>query len=308
MAQIEVRPEGTQSVEVPASEVPGRAKWRYLKLFRQYPIIWVTILAVLILGAIFAPWIAPYDPIRDADFSATLRPPFFNKGGDTSHLLGTDSIGRDLFTRILFGARVSLMVAGVALVAGTVVGTVLGLTSGYMGKAVDEIIMRLVDMWIALPFLLLAMVIAIALGQSFWIMFLILTLVAWVSFVRPIRAEILSLREREYVQYARTAGASTSRILFRHMLPGVRNTVVVLATLQAGSLVLAESVLSFLGVGVPPPTPTWGGMVSDGRNYLREAWWVATTPGLAIFLLVISLNFTGDWLRDKWDPRLRQLT
>ena len=184
------------------------------------------------------------------------------------------------------------MVVAVGMTSGMIIGTALGLAAGFIGGIVDEIIMRLVDAWIALPFIMLALVIKIVLGTSFTIMFLILVLISWVGFVRPVRGEVLSLRERDYVYAARVAGASGFRIAFRHILPGVSSTVIVLATLGAGGLVLAEATLSYLGVGIPQPTPTWGNMVSDGRDYLDTAWWISTMPGIAIFLLVLSLNFT----------------
>ena len=279
---------------------------RFFRLFRRYPIAWVAILIVLGVSAAFAPWVAPYDPIRDADFTAVRVPPFWQEGGSTAHLLGTDPVGRDVLSRVIHGSRVSLMVATVAIITGTIVGTALGLISGFLGGQVDEVIMRFVDMWLSLPFILLALVIAIVLGQSYGVMFLLLALISWTGFVRPVRGEVLSLKTRDYVQAARIAGASTLHILVHHILPGVTSTVIVLATLRAGGLVLAESVLSYLGVGIPPPTPTWGGMVADGRNYLDDNWWISTMPGIGIFLLVMSLNFVGDWLRDRWDPRLRQ--
>lgn len=278
-----------------------------LRYIKRTPVVWLVIISVLIISAVFAPLISSYHPLKDADFQAVLRPPFFLNGGDTSHLLGTDQIGRDIFTRILHGGRVSLMVAAVAIFCGTIIGTSLGIIAGYAGGLLDEMIMRFVDMWIALPFILLALVIAIVLGQSFGVMFLLLALLAWVSFVRPIRGEVLSLRERDYVMYAKSSGASHVRIMVKHILPNVASTVLVIATLGAGGLIIAESILSFLGVGIPQPTPTWGGMISDGRSYLDSAWWISTMPGIAILLLVVSLNFLGDWLRDHWDPKLNQL-
>ena len=278
--------------------------WYYIY---KTPLIWILLLALLIISAIAAPLLTQYDPIRDADFTAVLLPPIFIEGGTTEHLLGTDQIGRDIFSRMLYGGRVSLMVAGVSIVSGTIIGTILGLISGFKGGLIDEIIMRLVDMWIALPFIMVALVLAIVLGQSYGVMFLLLTLVAWVSFVRPIRGEVLSLREREYIQYAISSGASQSRLMLRHILPNISSTVLVIATMKAGSLVLAESILSFLGVGIPAPTPTWGSLVSEGRGYLEEAWWISTMPGLSILFLVMSLNFLGDWLRDRWDPKLNQI-
>ena len=274
---------------------------------KRYPIIWVTILAILILLAAFAPLIAPHDPIRDADFARVRNPPVWLEGGAPEFLLGTDQVGRDLWSRLLFGGRVSLMVVGVAMTSGMIIGTTLGLMAGFVGGIVDEVIMRLVDAWIALPFIMLALVIKIVLGSSLTVMFFILVLISWVGFVRPVRGEVLSLRERDYVYAARVAGASGMRIAFRHILPGVSSTVIVLATLGAGGMVLAEATLSYLGVGIPQPTPTWGNMISDGRDFLDSAWWISTMPGIAIFLLVLSLNFTGDWLRDRWDPKLRQL-
>ena len=280
------------------------ATGRYIK---RTPVVWLVIIAILIFSAVAAPLISPYHPLKDADFKAVKMPPAFQDGGDMSHILGTDQIGRDILTRVLYGGRVSLMVATVAITSGTLIGTALGITSGYMGGLIDEVIMRFVDMWIALPFILLALVIAIVLGASFGTMFFLLTLIAWVGFVRPLRGEVLSLREREYVQYAKASGASHIRVMVRHILPNVAPTVLVIATMSAGGLIIAESILSFLGVGIPQPTPTWGGMIASGRSYLDEAWWISTIPGIALLLLVVSLNFLGDWLRDHWDPKLNQL-
>ncbi len=274
---------------------------------RRYPIIWTTVFTLLVVLAAFAPVIAAHDPIRDADFTRVRNPPIWLEGGTSEFWLGTDQVGRDLWSRLLYGGRASLMVVAVGMTSGMIIGTALGLAAGFIGGIVDEIIMRLVDAWIALPFIMIALVIKIVLGTSFTIMFLILILISWVGFVRPVRGEVLSLRERDYVASARVAGASSWRIAFRHILPGVSSTVIVLATLGAGGLVLAESTLSYLGVGIPQPTPTWGNMIADGRDYLDTAWWISTMPGIAIFLLVLSLNFTGDWLRDRWDPKLRQL-
>ena len=274
---------------------------------RRYPIVWATVFTLLVVLAAFAPVIAAHDPIRDADFTRVRNPPIWLEGGTSEFWLGTDQVGRDLWSRLLYGGRASLMVVAVGMTSGMIIGTALGLAAGFIGGIVDEIIMRLVDAWIALPFIMIALVIKIVLGTSFTIMFLILILISWVGFVRPVRGEVLSLRERDYVASARVAGASSWRIAFRHILPGVSSTVTVLATLGAGGLVLAESTLSYLGVGIPQPTPTWGNMIADGRDYLDTAWWISTMPGIAIFLLVLSLNFTGDWLRDRWDPKLRQL-
>ena len=212
-----------------------------------------------------------------------------------------------MLSRIIVGARISLMLTGVALISGLLVGTTLGLVAGWYGGVVDELIGRIVDMWYALPFLLIALVIAIVLGQSVVIMMGILALVAWSGFVRVIRAEVLTLKQREYIDLARVAGASDRRILLRHILPGVSSTIIVIATLNVGGLILTEATLSFLGAGIPSPTPAWGVMVAESREYLGTAWWTSFFPGFAIFLVVMSLNFIGDWMRDRYDPRLRQL-
>ena len=190
---------------------------------------------------------------------------------------------------------------------GLVLGTALGLIAGYFGRHVDEVIMRLVDVWVSLPFLLLALVTAIVFGSSFRLVLVLLALLAWAPFVRNVRAEVLSLKEQDYVALARVAGASPLRIMVKHIMPGVVSIVTVIASLQVGSLILAEASLSFLGIGIPAPTPAWGSMVADGRDYVATAWWVSFFPGLAIFLVVMSLNFLGDWLRDRLDPRLRQI-
>jgi peptide/nickel transport system permease protein len=193
-------------------------------------------------------------------------------------------------------------------VTGTVVGTALGLIAGYFGGMIDEVIMRVVDVWYGLPFVLVALVIAVILKPSLTTMMALLALFTWAGFVRNVRAEVLTLKTRDYVTIARVAGANATRIMLAHILPGVINTVLVLASLRAGQLILTEAFLSFLGAGIPPPTATWGSMIADGRSHLTNAWWVSVFPGIAIGLTVMSLNFMGDWMRDKLDPRLRQLT
>lgn len=281
--------------------------------FRRWPIIPGVVLTALVFAAVFAPWISPMGPI-DQNLRARTAPPFWYSEWYASHprvertyILGADHVGRDVLSRMLHGSRISLMVAMVALVAGTLTGTALGLLSGYYGGLPDEIITRTVDVWHALPFLLIAILAAMTLGQSVTIVMALLAFAAWSSGVRNVRAEVLTLKTRDYVLQARIAGASDARILFRHLLPGVINTVVVIASLRVGGLILAEAGLSFLGAGIPPPTPTWGNMISEGREYLNSAWWIAFFPGVAIFLVVMSFNFVGDWLRDRWDPRLRQV-
>lgn len=225
----------------------------------------------------------------------------------SDHILGGDNIGRDLLSRMIHGARVSLIVVAVALTSGLLVGVSMGLVAGWFGGLTDEIIMRITDVWLGMPFILVAIVVVIAIGQTFIILIGLLALLSWTPFVRNVRGEVLSLKTRDYVSLAKVAGASTFRIMIWHLLPGVINTVIVIATLRVGQLILTEAILSYLGAGIPPPTPAWGAMVNDGRSYIQDAWWISFFPGMCIFLVVMSLNFLGDWMRDRFDPRLRQL-
>ena len=227
--------------------------------------------------------------------------------GSTKYLLGTDQLGRDLLSRVIYGARISLIVAAVTLGVGGTIGVTLGLVAGWYGRWVDELIMRFVDVMLSMPLILVALVLVVALGQSFTVIVTVLCLFIWPRFARQVRGELLQLKHMDYVSLAKVSGASTPRILLVHIFPGTINTLIVVATLQVGIVILLESVLSFLGAGVPPPTAAWGSMVSDGRDRLAGFWWIATFPGLAIMLTVMSLNLFGDWLRDKLDPRLRQL-
>jgi peptide/nickel transport system permease protein len=228
-------------------------------------------------------------------------------GGSIDHILGADQQGRDILSRIIHGARITLIIAGAALLIGGSVGVTLGMISGYYGGIIDEVIMRIIDVKLALPLILVALVVVITIGQSFPILVGILAINAWSGFARQVRAEALKVKEMEYVSLARIAGASDRRILIKHIFPGVLNTVIVIASLQVGGLILTEAILSFLGAGIPPPTPAWGSMVSEGRQYLGTAWWLSVFPGTAIFLTVFAFNFIGDWLRDQLDPNLRQL-
>ena len=233
---------------------------------------------------------------------------FSMPAGSTKFLLGTDHLGRDVLSRVIYGARISLLVSIVTLAVGGSIGVVMGLAAGWYGGVVDEILMRLVDIKLAIPLILIALVLVITLGQSLWIIVTVLCLFIWPRFARQVRGEVLQLKHMDYVSLAKVSGASTARILFIHIFPGTINTLIVVATLQVGIVILLESTLSFLGAGVPPPTPAWGSMVADGRDKLAGGvWWISTFPGIAIMLTVMSLNLFGDWLRDTLDPRLRQL-
>ena len=279
---------------------------RYWKFLRRWPVLSAAIIVILTFVAITAPWIVPHDPLDSVLLERNVPPAWYEEG-TMKYPLGKDPIGRDVLSRLIMGTRISLMIVAVSMIVGTVVGTGLGLIAGFKGGIIDEIIMRAVDIWFGIPFILVALIIAVVVGPGLTTMMGLLALASFGGFVRQVRAEVLSLKERDYVALARVAGASTTRILMVHILPGVSSTVMVIATMSTGGLILAESFLSFVGAGVPPPTPTWGAMVADGRGYMRDAWWITVVPGVAILITVMSLNFLGDWLRDKLDPRLRQL-
>ena len=282
---------------------PGGARSRFV---REWPVLPAAILIMFATFAIFAPLIAPHNAtLGELDDRAT--PPAWLAGGSAKFLLGTDALGRDVFSRIVYGSRVSLAVAGIVLAGGAIGGTVMGLVSGWAGGQVDEVLMRFVDFTLALPFILVALVVVIVFGKSIELIIILLIIFSWDNFARLVRGETLQLKTLDYVSAGRISGASTYRILFRHLLPGVFNTVMVIMSLRVGNLIITESILSFLSVGIPEPTPAWGVMVADGRNYISIAWWISFFPGLAIMLTVLSFNFLGDWMRDRLDPRLRQI-
>jgi len=283
--------------------------WDFL---RRWPVIPVAVLAMLIVVAIFAPWLAPFDPVKQSLVRSHVPPVwvthYYAQNPEVeTHILGTDRFGRDVLSRVIHGARISLMLASISMTTGVVIGAWAGLAAGYYGGLLDEFLTRFVDVWNAMPFLLVALVVSVTIGQGIIIMIALLVALTWVGMVRNVRAEVLTLKERDYVALARVAGASDLRILLRHILPGVLNLLMIMASLRVGGLILTEASLSFLGVGVPSHIPTWGIMINDGRQFLATAWWVSVFPGLGIFLTVMSMNFLGDWVRDRTDPRLRQV-
>ena len=237
-----------------------------------------------------------------------FRPPAWQAGGSEAHLLGTDHVGRDVLSRLIFGARVSMVVGFTAVIVAGLIGTTLGILSGYLGGWVDQVIMRVTDTWLALPALTFAIFLAAVVGPSMWNIVIILAAVYWTRYARVIRGEVLSLRERDYVRLAIVAGCSKKTIMRRHILPNVLNSAIVLGTLMLGIVIVTEAALSFLGVGVPPPKPAWGLMLADGKKGLMAGyWWLTVLPGLCIMFMVLSANLLGDWLRVKLDPQLRQL-
>ena len=287
-----------------AVTIPIPRRWRAA---RQYPLIPIAILfLVLVIPGIFANQVAPHNP-TDGSISDRLTPPVWQDGGTWDHVLGTDRVGRDMLSRIIHGARISLLVAGVSILVGAFVGVSLGLVAGYFGGSIDHLIMRLVDVKLALPSILLALVLASVMDAGFTAVIIIISIVIWARYARMVRGETLRVREMDFIARAKVAGCSDLRIMVYHVFPNVVNSVIVLATLEIGQVILFESSLSFLGVGIPPPNPAWGLMVADGRVLVVTAWWVAFFPGVAILLTVLSMNLFGDWLRDKLDPKLRNV-
>jgi peptide/nickel transport system permease protein len=263
----------------------------------------VAVLVLISGSALLAPQIAPWDPGRQM-LLKRLRPPAWQARGVREHPLGTDHLGRDILSRILHGGRISLGVGLSAVSLAALIGVTLGLLAGFHGGRADAVIMRVVDVFLAIPYILLAMGVVFALGPSLLNVILVMGGTRWVQFARIVRADVLSLRERDFVSGARARGNRPLRLLLRHVLPNALTPIIVVATLELAFMIIFESALSFLGLGVQPPTPTWGWMLADGRNYVATAWWLATFPGLAIMLTVLAVNLLGDWLRDTLDPRL----
>ena len=289
-------------VAVPADIQPVVGALRRRLSFRA--VFGLTVLLCIGGAAVLAPQIAPWDPARQM-LLKRLRPPMWEARGLREHPLGTDHLGRDILSRILYGGRISLGVGLSAVTLSCLVGVTLGLLAGFHGGRTDAFIMRVVDVFLAIPYILLAMGVVFALGASLLNVILVMALTRWVQFARIVRADVLSIREREFVSGARARGNRSTRLLLRHVLPNALTPIIVVATLELAFMIIYESALSFLGLGVQPPTPTWGWMLSDGRNYVATAWWLATFPGLAIMLTVLAVNLLGDWLRDTLDPRLK---
>jgi peptide/nickel transport system permease protein len=268
----------------------------------------VVILGGLTLVAILADLIAPYDPTLPVQGAGMFTPPFWMEGGSAAMPLGTDFQGRDILSRLIHGARVSLIVGLMGTLVAGAIGTAMGIVSGYVGGWVDQIIMRVTDAWLALPAIVFAIFLAAMVGPSMWNIIVILGAVYWTRYARVIRGEVLTLREREFVKLAEIAGASKLRVIKRHILPNVMNTATVLASLTVGVVIIAEASLSFLGVGVPPPQPAWGLMLSEARPTLMAGqWWLTVFPGVCILLIVLATQLFGDWLRVRLDPQTRNL-
>jgi peptide/nickel transport system permease protein len=269
------------------------------------PLISLSTLVLVVLVAVFADFLAPHSPYA-MSLPRNLLPPFWMQGGQIAYPLGTDDLGRDVLSRMIFGARISLFVAIVSLVIGGGIGTSLGVIAGYFGGWVDALIMRTCDAFLSFPIILFALVLAVGLGAGIGVITLAIVLILWARFARMARGEVLAWKERDFVQYARMVGLSPLRVITRHILPNILSTLVVLFTLQIAWVILVEAVLSFLGAGIPPPTPSWGSMIAQGREQIGRAWWLSTFPGLAIVFTCLALNLFGDWLQQRLDPRMRQ--
>ena len=269
------------------------------------PLLPLLVVGLLVFCAIFAPLLSPHSPI-EGSLGKRLIPPLGMEGSSAEHVLGTDRLGRDTLSRLLYGAQISLAVSLVGILLTGVVGAAIGLLAGFWGAWVDTICMRLVDISLSLPGILMAVLLSVVFKPSFQNVVIVVIFLLWPSYARLVRGETLSLKQQEFVALARVAGCSSLTIMYRHLLPNLAPSILVLATLQVGFVIVLEASLSFIGVGIPPPTPSWGVMVADGRGLIEQAWWISILPGLAILVTVISLNILGDWVRDRLDPKLRQ--
>jgi ABC-type dipeptide/oligopeptide/nickel transport system permease subunit len=262
------------------------------------------ILALIVASAVLAPWVSPHDPLA-VDIRHRLAPPAWMPGGSADHLLGTDQVGRDLLARVIWGGRVSLLVGIAAVIISASLGVLLGLGAGYAGGRTDAVIMTLLNVMLSFPFVLLALAVIAVLGPSLPNMILVLGVADWPLYGRVIRAETLSIREREFITASRALGTGHARVLFRQILPNLVSLIVVIATLQVARVIILESFLSFLGLGVQPPTPAWGNMLGEGRVYMLNSWWIAAFPGVAIFATTLMINLMGNALRDWLDPYMK---
>jgi peptide/nickel transport system permease protein len=291
-------------IRKPSERTLRAALWKALRR-NTVGMFGLTIVVVVVLIALTAPLIAPHDPTK-LSIRTRLLPPAWEAEGNPAYLLGTDQLGRDLLSRMLYGSQVSVLVGVLGVSLATSVGVVIGLISGYVGGRVDSMLSRMVDTFMAIPFIILALAMVGFLGPGIFNLVLVLGLTGWVTFARVVRGEVLSVKNQEYITAAQTIGQSGFRIALFHVLPNVTASIIVLATLQIATVIIAESSLSFLGMGVQPPTITWGLMLSEGRDHIATSWWLSTFPGVAITVTAMGCILLGDWLRDALDPRMRQ--
>ena len=294
----------SEVAEAPADRpAVGHARLRSLLRLR-WGLAAAVILLLIVASAVFAPWISPHDPLA-VNIRHRLGPPAWMEGGTREHLLGTDQVGRDLLSRMIYGGRVSLVVSVFAVILSATIGVLLGLAAGYAGRRTDWTIMTIVNVMLTFPFVLLALSVIAVLGPNLVNMIIVLGVAGWPIYARVVRAETMAIREREFVIAGRALGMSHLRIVVRQILPNLVSAIVVIATLQVAQVIIAESFLSFLGLGIQPPTPAWGNMLGEGRLYMLNSWWIATFPGLAIFVTTLVINLMGNALRDWLDPHLK---
>jgi len=292
----------TGTVALPDADAPVLPRPRG----RRWPAVSIGIIVAFVLVGVLAPLLSPADPYEQA-LRLRFRPPVWQERGSWAHPLGTDRLGRDMLSRIVWGSRVSLAAGVVTVLVASAFGAAVGLVAGYYGGRVDATLMRVTDATLAFPVILLALILAVTVGPSFTNVVIAIAVILWARYARVIRGQVLTLMTLDFIAQARIAGAGAWRIITRHLLPNTLNTLVVLVTLQIGYVIIVEASLSFLGAGIPPPTPAWGSMIAEGRDVVTSAWWVSFLPGLAILLVVLAFNLLGDWLRDTLDPKLRQL-
>lgn len=277
-------------------------RWTRMLLKSKTGTVGMLIVLVVTFVSVFAGYLAPYDPAI-IDPTKILKPPFWLDGGSTANVLGTDNLGRDILSRIIYGSRVSLLVGVASVILAGIIGVFVGLVAGYYGGWLDTVLMRLVDSFLSIPNILFALVFLSVFGPSVPTLIIVLGITNWVAYARIVRGETLSIKEREFVKAARSIGVKNNKIIGRHVLPNVISSFIVISTLSVATTIILEASLSFLGLGVQPPTVSWGGILSDGRDYLATSWWLATFPGIAITVTVLGIIFLGDWLRDVLDPR-----
>jgi peptide/nickel transport system permease protein len=295
-------------VDTKNTNVKGKQSslWRWTKLLLQSKTGTVGFLIVIsvILVAIFADVIAPHDPAQN-NLGDMLKPPVWLDGGSSTYILGTDNLGRDMLSRIIFGTRVSLLVGVFSVILAGIIGILVGILAGYYGGIIDNVLMRIVDSFLAIPSILFILVVLAVFDPSIMVLIIVIGFTNWVTYARVVRGEVLSIKEREYVKASKSIGTKNSIIMLKHIFPNIVSSFIVISTLSVATTIVLEASLSFLGLGIQPPTVSWGGMLTDGRNYLATNWWLATFPGIAITITVLGIIFLGDWLRDVLDPRIK---
>jgi len=279
-----------------------KKKKKQRKIKNRIPFIGLTFVTGFLFLVIFGNWVAPYD-YEYWDMASMMMPPAWEEGGSISHVLGTDALGRDVFSRLIHGSRFSLLIAVACIACYGTIGVIMGLLSGFMGGITDMVIMRLCDLWMSMPAIILAIILVSLMGPSALTVIVVVGIAGWPGYARIVRGECLSIKQNDFIRLARVAGCSNLRIMFSHVFPNIANTLIVLVTLNIGQMIILTATLSFLGLGTQPPSPDWGLMMNEGRRYINSAWWLVVFPGVAILMAVLGFNIVGDWLREIFDPK-----